>query len=98
MLKKYLTDNNSMCKKQFQNIVFLIFLVLTSLRSAQQIYIGIWLSRGAAFEDYKNSFGENTLNDDGFSKSIDPILEGGFRFNIYKQRLKMDFRELINHT
>ncbi len=80
-----------MHKKQFQNIVFLIFLVLTSLTSAQQIYVGIGLSRGAAFEDYKNSFGENTLNDDGFSKSIDPILEGGFRFNIYKQRLKMDF-------
>ena len=37
MLKKYLTDNNSMCKKQFQNIVFLIFLVLTSLTSAQQM-------------------------------------------------------------
>lgn len=79
-----------MHKKQFQNIVFLIFLVLTSLTSAQQIYVGMGLSRGAAFEDYRNSFGENTLNDDGFSKSIDPILEGGLRLNIYKQFLKLD--------
>lgn len=78
-----------MHKKQFQNTVFLIFLVLTSLTSAQQIYVGVGLGR-ATFEDYENSAGVNTLNDAGFSKPIEPLVEGGLRLNIYKQRLKLD--------
>jgi hypothetical protein len=55
----------------------------------QQFYLGSGFA-SAGFNDYSNSFGENTLDDSGYSKPKEFLLEGGFLFNIYKEKIKLD--------
>lgn len=72
------------------NYVFLtIALLLTNyVIKAQQIYIETGFE-DAYFKDYVNNKGENTL-DLSYSKSYQPFLATGYRFNLYKKRFKGD--------
>lgn len=77
-----------MQRKQLQNTILLVALVVTSLTRAQQMYVGMGLG-SARFEEYENSAGENTLNDSGYKNPEQPFIEGGLRLNI-TERLKLD--------
>ena len=68
------------------NFFFVCSFVLISYAiNAQQVYVETGFS-SAFFKDYVNNLGENTL-DLGYSKSQEAYLEGGFRFNLYQDRL-----------
>lgn len=75
--------------KKTKNIALLFLLLITSLTYAQQIYIGSGFST-ATFNEYVNSSGKNTLDNSGYSKPQKPLTEGGFLFNLYKQKVKFD--------
>ena len=77
-----------MQKKQFQNTVLLLLLVVTSSISAQQVYIGMGLG-SASFNEYENSAGENTLSNTDYNNSEEPFFEGGLKLKLTK-RLKLD--------
>ena len=66
----------------------LFFTVLVYEVNGQQVYLEAGVE-SAYFKDYVNIMGENTL-DLNYSKSYDFFLESGYRFNIYKDRLKGD--------
>ena len=66
----------------------LFFSVLIYDVNGQQVYVEAGLA-SAYFKDYVNNMGENTL-DLNYYKSYDFFLESGFRFDIYKDRLKID--------
>lgn len=78
-----------MLKNKLKNITLLVLLVIASSAMAQQVYVGTGLG-SASFEEYVNSSGENTLDDSGYSSPKKLLFESGYRFNIYKQRLKFD--------
>jgi hypothetical protein len=78
-----------MSRKNIQHIILFAVLAMTSSAIAQQVYVGVGLSR-ASFVDYVNSAGINTLDNSGYSKPEEPLFESGFRFEIYKQRLHFD--------
>ena len=71
-------------KNTFLIFVFLLASVATN---GQQIYLEAGFG-DAFFEDYVNDLGENTL-DDTYSKAKSPFIEGGVRFDIYKERIKL---------
>jgi hypothetical protein len=74
-------------KNTFLIFVFLLASVATN---GQQIYLEAGFG-DAFFEDYVNDLGENTL-DDTYSKAKRPFIEGGLRFDIYKEdRLLCDY-------
>jgi len=75
--------------KKTKNIALLVLLLITSLTNAQQMYIGSGFGT-AMFDEYVTSSGENTLDNSGYSKPQEPLFEGGFLFNLYKQRIKFD--------
>ena len=64
-------------------ILFIVF-----IGNAQQVYVETGLG-SAFFEDYVNNLGENTL-DESYSRPKTPFFEAGFRFNVYKKRIKFD--------
>ena len=78
-----------MLSKKTQNNILFSLLLLTSVVTAQQVYVGLGIAT-AEFNEYVNSFGENTLEDSGFSKSQEPLIESGFRFDLYKKRIGFD--------
>lgn len=78
-----------MYKTKLQNIIILVLLVSTCSARAQEVFVGSGFST-AIFEDYVNSSGENTLDDSGYTKSKQPLIESGFRFDVYKDRVKVD--------
>ena len=75
--------------KKTKNIALLVLLLITSLTNAQQMYIGSGFGT-ATFNDYVTSSGENTLDNSGYSKPPELSFEGGFLFNLYKQKVKFD--------
>ncbi|MDT0554276.1 outer membrane beta-barrel protein [Urechidicola vernalis] len=75
--------------KKVQYIITLVLFVFTVNTHSQEIFVGSGFS-SATFLDYENSEGENTLDDSGFSKVKQPLLESGIRFDLYKQRVKFD--------
>ena len=75
--------------KKTKNIALLVLLLITSLTNAQQMYIGSGFGT-ATFDDYVTSSGENTLDNSGYSKPLELSFEGGFLFNLYKQKVKFD--------
>jgi|TARA_B110000238_G_scaffold47795_1_gene51904 hypothetical protein len=78
-----------MKRKKLQNTILFILLALASTTIAQQIYVGRSFG-SAAFNEFKNSTNENTLDDSGYTRAEEPLFESGFRFNVYKNKLKFD--------
>ena len=78
-----------MLREKIQHIILFAVLAMTSSTIAQQIYIGVGLNR-ASFKEYVNSAEVNTLDNSGYGKPEESLLESGFRFEIYKQRLHFD--------
>jgi hypothetical protein len=75
--------------KNTKNIHFFFpILFLSFALNAQQVFIESGFST-AFFEDYVNNLGENTL-DKSYSKPKRPFIEAGFRFNLYRERIKLD--------
>ncbi|MGJ8744577.1 hypothetical protein [Polaribacter sp.] len=68
---------------------FLLFLImLVSAVNAQQVYVETGLG-SAFFEDYVNNKGANTL-DESYTQPNTPFFEAGFKFDLYKKRIKLD--------
>ena len=64
----------------------LIIVVHIYTTNGQQYYLGVGIEN-AQFKDYVNSFGNNTL-DLNYSKPPAILVEGGYRANLFKERLK----------
>lgn len=82
-------------KKTIQyRILFLLLVATSSMVAQQHKYMPQWyVSTGfgrATFEEYINSNKENTLDNTGYSSQEEPVIEGGYRFNIYRGRVKME--------
>jgi hypothetical protein len=60
----------------------------------QQFYVGVG-SENAKFKDYVSSSGENTL-DLSYASSQDILFEGGYRANLYTNRLKWNLGASYN--
>lgn len=74
---------------QHQYKVLTLLFFLTGITFAQEVYVGSGFT-SASFEEYENSEGENTLNNTGYTKPLDLMFESGFRFNLYRDRVKLD--------
>lgn len=66
-----------------------LLLFLVGLTTAQEVYVGSGFA-AAIFDEYENSNGENTLDNSGYSRPLDLMFESGFRFNLYRDRIKLD--------
>lgn len=77
-----------MFAKKIKNSILILFLAVLYAGNAQQFYFETGVSN-AFFKDYVNDSGENTLDLD-YSKPIEPMFGGGFRFNIYKERIRLN--------
>lgn len=78
----------STLKNNFKYSLMLFFSTIVFAINGQQIYFEVGTA-SAIFKDYVNDLGENTL-DLSYPKPQDFFLESGFRFNIYKERLKLN--------
>ncbi|AUC84528.1 hypothetical protein CW731_04085 [Polaribacter sp. ALD11] len=68
---------------------FLLFsLLFATVGNAQKVYLETGFE-SAYFKDYVNNLGEDSL-DVKYSKTPQLFLEGGFLFDLYKERLKWD--------
>jgi hypothetical protein len=76
-----------MIRKKLTNTFLIFAFLLTSyVANSQQVYIETGFEN-AYFKDYENNLGENTL-DLNYSKPQEAFLEAGFRFKLYKDRVK----------
>lgn len=72
-----------------KNKILFFLLLIAGLANAQQVYVGAGFG-SAVFKNYADSSGENTLDYSGFTQSKEPLFDAGFRFNLYKERIKFD--------
>ncbi|MDX6746171.1 hypothetical protein SHK09_05150 [Polaribacter sp. PL03] len=77
-----------MLKNKIKYSFLFFFTGIISTINAQQIFIETGFE-SANFKNYVNNLGENTL-DVNYTKSQEIFIEGGFRFNLRKNRLKCD--------
>jgi hypothetical protein len=68
--------------------LLLFFSAFVCVVNGQQIYLEAGTA-SAYFKDYVNNLGENSL-DLSYDKPQEIFFESGFRFNIYKERLKLN--------
>lgn len=87
-----------MKKKNIQYRILFLFFIATSTTMAQHDFMPQWyVSSGfgsANFREYENSEGENTLDNTGYDSQEQPIVEAGYRFDIYRGRVKMEIGSL----
>ena len=75
-------------------ILFLVLAATNTTVAQQHEYMPQWyISSGfgrAIFEDYVNSEGENILDNTGYASQEGPVWEAGYRFDIYRGRVKFE--------
>ena len=79
-------------KTKYSFLFFLTVIIYTV--KGQQIYLETG-AESAYFKDYLNNLGENSL-DLNYSKSQEFFVEGGFRFNLYDNKIKLNLGSSYN--
>lgn len=69
-------------------LFFGLLLAVNVAIKAQKVHIELGVA-AASFENYVNNRGENTL-DNTYGNSVKPFVETMVKFNLYKERIKLD--------
>lgn len=81
------------------SILFALLITANTTMAQQHDYMPQWyISTGfskATFEDYVSNNEENSLDNTGYASQEEPVWEAGYRFDIYRGRVKFELGSLF---